>query len=146
SWCEMEQTLLTYPDHFISTDIYLDLCMEKNIRSALAQGTLGSYLHDLGKILYFRDDPTLSDIVILKPNWVAKAISLELEDKGIRDRSGILVHADLARIWPVDEHGKQYDPALYPLFLRLMERFDLCFQIDPQVPGEHETYSLIPQL
>jgi internalin A len=143
SWVEVEQELLASSEHYISTDTYVDLCMAKGIRAALARGTLGSYLHDLGEILYFRDDPTLSDIVILKPNWVAKAISLVLEDQGIRDRSGILVSSDLARIWSVDEHGQPYDPALYPLFLRLMECFDLCYPID--VRGGYESYHFIPE-
>ncbi|HEY4032442.1 MAG TPA: COR domain-containing protein, partial [Ktedonobacteraceae bacterium] len=146
SWIEVERELLARPEHYISTDTYIDLCMTKGIRAALAHGTLGNYLHDLGKVLYFRDDPALSDIVILKPNWVAKAISLVLEDKGIRDRSGILVDTDLSRIWAVDEQGQPYDPALHPLFLRLMERFDLCYQIDSQLLGEYETYYFIPQL
>ena len=96
----------------------------------------------LARFSYFRDDPTLNDVVILKPNWVARAISLVLENKGIRDRSGILVETDLPRIWDVDEYGQKYDLALYPLFLRLMERFDLCYQITSQL----ETYYFIPQL
>jgi hypothetical protein len=146
SWIEVERELLASSEHSISTDTYRDLCMAKGIRAALAHGTLGSYLHDLGKILYFRDDPTLSDIVILKPNWVAKAISLILQDRAIHDRSGILVESDLSRIWAVDEHGQPYDPALYPLFLRLMEHFDLCYPIDAQLPGKYETHYFIPQL
>lgn len=146
SWIEVEQELLASSEHSLSTDTYIDLCMAKGIRTALAHGTLGSYLHDLGKILYFRDDPILNDIVILKPNWVARAISLVLEDKGIRDRSGILVDNDLSRIWTVDEHGQSYDPNLYPLFLRLMERFDLCYPIDTHLAGKYETYYFIPQL
>lgn len=146
SWIEVERELLAYPEPYISTDTYIDICMQKGIRAAIAHGTLGSYLHDLGKILYFRDDPALSDIVILKPNWVAKAISLIFEDKGIRDRSGILVDSDLARIWVIDEYGHPYDPALHPLFLRLMERFDLCYPIDAQLGEEYESYHFIPQL
>ena len=142
SWVEVEHELLAHSEHYIDKDAYIDLCVKKGIRSSLALGTLGSYLHDLGKILYFRDDPTLNDVVILKPNWVARAISLVLENKGIRDRSGILVETDLPRIWDVDEYGQQYDLALYPLFLRLMERFDLCYQITSQL----ETYYFIPQL
>ncbi len=146
SWEGVERELVVSPAHHISTATYMDLCMVKGVHAALAQGTLGSYLHDLGKILYFRDDPILRDIVILKPNWVTKAISFALEDEATRDRYGILVHAELARIWAADERGWRYDPALYPIFLRLMECFDLCYQIDPQLSWKHATHSLIPQL
>jgi len=146
SWVEVERALAAMPEHHISATTYMDLCMAKGVHAALAQGTLGGYLHDLGKILYFRDDPILSNMVILKPNWITKAISFVLENEKTRDRSGILVHAELPAIWAVDEQGQRYDPALYPLFLRLMERFDLCYQIDPQLSWKHATQSLIPQL
>ncbi len=146
SWVKVEQELAACPEHHISSAKYMELCLAKGIHAELAQGSLGSYLHDLGKILYFRDDPILKDIIVLKPNWITKAISLVLEDEKTRDRSGILVHAELPGIWTVDEQGQQYDPILYPLFLRLMERFDLCYQIDPQLSWEHATQSLIPQL
>jgi internalin A len=59
---------------------------------------------------------------------------------------GILEHAELPRIWSADEHNQRYDPALYPLFLRLMERFELCYQIDPPSSWKYATRSLIPQL
>ncbi|HWS83334.1 MAG TPA: COR domain-containing protein [Ktedonobacteraceae bacterium] len=123
----------------------MDLCIAKGVHVRLAQGTLGSYLHDLGKILYFHNDPILRDIVILKPNWVTRAISIVLEDEATKN-NGILVHAELARILARDEGGQRYDPALHPIFLRLMECFDLCYQIDPQLSWKHATHSLIPQL
>jgi Leucine-rich repeat (LRR) protein len=146
SWVEVERELVASSEYHINAHAYMDLCATKGVHVRLAQGTLGSYLHDLGKILYFHDDPVLRDIVLLKPNSIVKAINLVLEDKAMRDRSGILVHAELARIWAHDERGQRYDPALYPIFLRLMERFDLCYQIDPQLSWKHVTHSLIPQL
>src|SRR5262249_34840438 len=82
----------------------------------------------------------------LKPNWVTKAISLVLEDEGTRQLEGILSHKELARIWARDEQGQPYAASLHPLFLRLMERFDLCYQIQPEWSGQPVTRSLIPQL
>jgi internalin A len=145
SWIEVERELVASTEHHINAHAYMDLCIAKGVHIRLAQGTLGSYLHDLGKILYFHDDPILRDIVILKPNWVTKAISMVLEDETTKN-NGILVHAKLARIWAHDERGRRYDPALHPIFLRLMERFDLCYQIDSQLSRKHVTHSLIPQL
>ncbi len=65
---------------------------KERVEAEIAQGPLGSYLHDLGKILYFRDDYVLSNLVVLKPNWVTKAISHLLEDNGVRAAQGILTH------------------------------------------------------
>src|SRR6266568_3252568 len=50
SWVEVEQALLERPEHHINVEIYTHLCLDKGIRVEMAQGTLGSYLHDLGKI------------------------------------------------------------------------------------------------
>ena len=146
SWVEVEQALLERPEHHINVEIYTHLCLDKGIRVEMAQGTLGSYLHDLGKILFFRDDPLLNHMVVLKPNWITKAISHVLEDVPTKNAQGILAHADLPRIWAIDEDGQPYDHLLYPAFLRLMERFDLSYQIDPQIPGIPPTFSLVPQL
>ncbi len=146
SWVEVEQALMTRKEHHIDAKRYTRICAVRRIQVQVAQGTLGSYLHDLGKILYFRDDYVLSNLVVLKPNWVTKAISLVLEDESVRDAHGILAHAELSRIWATDEDGRPYEFHLYPIFLRLMERFDLSYQIDTNIPGEHPTHSLIPQL
>jgi len=146
SWVEAEKALMARKEHHISADRYRRICAARHVQVKMAQGTLGSYLHDLGKILYFRDDYDLSNLVVLKPNWVTKAISLVLEDEGVRDAHGILAHARLPEIWSVDENGKAYESHLYPIFLRLMEKFDLSYQIAPDVPGARPTHSLVPQL
>ena len=146
SWVAVEQALLARPEHHIDDETYLELCRREGVQAEIAQGTLGGYLHDLGKVLYFLDDPILSSFVVLKPNWVTKTISLVLEDPGTKTANGVLTHADLERIWSVDEDGRPYARSLYPIFLRLMERFDLSYQIDPLVPGQYPTQSLIPQL
>jgi internalin A len=143
AWIEVEQELVASPEHSISRSTYIDCAMAKGIHTTIAQGILGSYLHELGRILYFRNDhPSPQDRIILKPNWLAKAISLLLADKGIQDRSGIFVHSDLDRIWAIDEHEQPYDPASRALFLRLMERLNLCYQIKLR----HEIYYFIAQL
>jgi GTPase SAR1 family protein len=146
NWVEVEKALMARQEHHIDAKRYTHICATRKIQAKIAQGTLGSYLHDLGKILYFRDDYVLSNMVVLKPNWVTKAISLVLEDESTREVKGILAHSELARIWAVDEDGRPYSPELYPVFLRLMERFDLSYQIETDMPGKHPTHSLVPQL
>ncbi len=146
SWVGAEMALLSRKEHHISAERYRRICAVRRIQARFAQGTLGSYLHDLGKILYFREDYELCNLVVLKPNWITKAISLVLEDERVREARGILAHTELPRIWSVDEMGKPYEPHLYPLFLRLMEKFDLSYQIGADIPGQRVTHSLVPQL
>ncbi|MDA1313910.1 MAG: leucine-rich repeat domain-containing protein [Acidobacteria bacterium] len=87
-------------------------------------------LHDLGRIVYYGDDDGLRDTVVIKPEWLTKAIGYVLEDGPTREGSGELQHQDLKRIW--HGHGREeweiYDPQCHPFFLRLMEKFDISFR------------------
>lgn len=64
----------------------------------------------------------------------------------ISNANGILQHSELRRIWQTDDDGHPYQQRLYPVFLRLMERFYLSYQIEADTPGARSTRSLIPQL
>jgi internalin A len=145
-WLKVEEYLLKRPEHYIPLETYVQCCESCGVEEAVARGTLGGYLHDLGKILYFQDDLVLSDLVVLKPNWITKAISLVLTDEEVRAAHGIFQHSKLRRIWKTDDEGHPYLQRLYPVFLRLMERFYLSYQIEADTPGARSTRSLIPQL
>jgi hypothetical protein len=146
TWLAVEEALLSRPGYYIDANEYTHCCATCGVEADIANGTLGNYLHDLGKILYFRDDYILSNLVILKPNWVTKAISRVLDDEAISKAKGILYHSELPRIWGADEDGLAYERYLYPAFLRLMEKFDLSYQIEADWPGGNSTSSLIPLL
>ena len=145
-WSRVEEHLLERLEHHIPLETYVQCCEACGVNEEVAKGTLGSYLHDLGKILYFQDDFVLSDLVVLKPNWITKAISRVLTDEEVRTSHGILQHSELLRIWQTDEEGHPYQQRLYPVFLRLMERFYLSYQIEADTRGARSTRSLIPQL
>jgi len=99
--------------------------------------------HRLGHLIHYAHDPTLRDIVVLKPDWLATAISFVLDDKHTRDAHGLVSFTRLSQLWddPTREEEFRYPPKLHPVFLRLMERFDLSYR----VAGAEET-SLIAQL
>jgi internalin A len=145
-WVEAEQAIEQHPEHHVDADTYTESCNSCGVDAEVARGTLGRYLHDLGKILYFSDEPELSNMIVLKPNWITKAIGRVLENETVREANGILSHSQLPQIWSTDEMGRKYDPYLYPVFLRLMEKFDLSYQVEADVPGASSTHSLIPQL
>ncbi len=146
NWLDVEKVLLSRPEYYIDAGEYLRCCSTCGVEADIANGTLGNYLHDLGKILYFRDDYILSNLVILKPNWVTRAISRVLDDEVVSKAKGILVHSELPRIWATDDDGRAYEPYLYRAFLRLMEKFDLSYQIEAEMPGGDSTSSLVPLL
>jgi hypothetical protein len=80
---------------------------------------LAQWLHELGDILFFQDDEELGDIVMLKPQWVSRYISMVLESEEVIKRLGVLTRAHRDALW------KDIEPAMREHFLRLMERFDL---------------------
>ena len=116
-WLSAEKILSARPEHHIDADTYVHCCSTCEVEIDVAKGSLGNYLHDLGKILYFRDDYVLSNLIVLKPNWVTRAISRILDDEAISRKQGILLHSDLPHIWDVDEEGQPYETHLYPIFL-----------------------------
>ncbi len=94
---------------------------------AISTRTLAILMHDLGYIVYYGDDERLKDDVVLQPEWLTKAIGFVLEDRQTQAMDGILPDSRLRQVWR--EHPFQdeprYDPALYPFFLRLMEKYDV---------------------
>jgi hypothetical protein len=95
--------------------------------------------HRLGHLIHYEHDPALRDIVVLKPDWLSTAISFVLDDRQTRNAKGLVPFARLAQLWndPARPEEFHYDPALHPLFLRLMERFDLSYKV--AIPSEPES-------
>ncbi|MSP13971.1 MAG: hypothetical protein EXR62_13575, partial [Chloroflexi bacterium] len=139
AWVEVETALQTTDKTHISSQEFAAICAGRGVDDAFEQGVLGNYLHDLGKILYYRDDDSLSDFVVLKPNWLTEAMARVLDDAATRDQhQGVLDHADFGRIWP------GYDRRLYPVFLRMLERFLISYQLEELPPRRRQ--SLVPLL
>ncbi|NUQ46249.1 MAG: leucine-rich repeat domain-containing protein, partial [Phycisphaerae bacterium] len=117
---------------------------------------LAFLLSTWGRIVYFGNDGmgaaeegpaegTLANYVVIRPEWLTKAIALILEDKKTKDENGILRHARLPEIW--ETHGvpgrPKYERENHPFLLALMERFSVSYRLGSP---EHATKSLVPQL
>ncbi|HYN89198.1 MAG TPA: COR domain-containing protein, partial [Ardenticatenaceae bacterium] len=87
-----------------------------------------------------------SNRIFLKPNWLTRAMSRVLDSERVRANRGVLEHAWFAHIWERDEEGRPYDPEHYPLFLRLMERFLISFQLEADTVHHRPARSLVPLL
>ncbi|MGF1519862.1 MAG: COR domain-containing protein [Nodosilinea sp.] len=133
--------------HMPYTDV-LALCEEHGLEGFAAE-LFVRVSHTLGYFIHYDHDEILKDIVILQPDWLAKAISYVLDDETTRQRNGLVEFDHLSHLWSyppfVGETG--YPKELHPIFLRLMERFDLSYKVvlDPANP-EASTTSLIAQL
>jgi len=135
SWQNIEDALKEITAHQITYDDFIDTCARYDITTDRDVAALAETLHNLGTILHFDDDASLRHLVVLKPNWITKAISYALTDTATGKAYGRLEHTALPRIW----HG--YQPSLYAAFFSLMNRFELCYQIE-----DADDLSLIPAL
>jgi len=135
-------------DPYISYKQFQALCGRQKVSKALAK-TYAGMLNELGYVIHYGADDDLKEIMILKPDWLAKAISFVLDDKETRKRHGLVSHDRLGQLWshPPYEDEEGYPGELHSLFRRLMERFDLSYQVvlDPASAKPIAT-SLIAQL
>jgi C-terminal of Roc, COR, domain/Ras of Complex, Roc, domain of DAPkinase/Leucine rich repeat len=145
-WQRARETLQTSNQPYLPYGDVINLCAEQGIDEQQAE-LFVQISHRLRHLTHYHNDTSLHDIVILKPDWLAKAISYVLDDKTTRDRNGLVEFDHLNQLWshPPFEGEEAYPEAIHPVFLRLMERFDLSYKVvlDPTKPS---TTSLIAQL
>ncbi len=133
-------TLRQQSEPWITYEEFIDLCREQKVERNLAK-IYAAILNELGHLIHYSTDPLLKDTIILKPEWLSKAISFILEDKQVKKQNGLVRYERLSELWNNPDREEQYPENLYPMFLKLMERFDLSYQVELPTP----TY-LIAQL
>ncbi|MDZ8093901.1 MAG: COR domain-containing protein [Nostoc sp. DedQUE05] len=145
-WQQVRETLQTSDKAYLPYDDVIAICAEQGIDEEQAELFL-RISHTLGHFIHYHYDPTLRDIVILKPDWLAKAISFVLDDEKTRKRNGLVEFQHLSQLWshPPFAGEEGYPSKLHPIFLRLMERFDLSYKVVFD-PSETSNTSLIAQL
>lgn len=145
-WQRVRETFQTNDKAYLPYDEVIAICDRHGIDKEQAELFL-RISHTLGHIIHYHYDPILRDIVILKPDWLAKAISFVLDDETTRRRNGLVDFDHLSELWrnPPFPGEAGYPKELHPIFLKLMERFDLSYRVvlDPTKPSNT---SLIAQL
>ena len=113
--------------NFITHDKYLDLCAENEVSDETSQRTLIGFLHDLGVVLHFQDDPRLEALGILNPQWVTNGVYKILNAHALFQNKGVLHRSMLDDILNFPEY-----PANKRLFIvDMMRKFELCYDIEP---------------
>jgi len=125
SWSRVRRALETDDRNYIDLDEYLAICDREGLGEPQAR-PLSRYLHDLGVILHFQDDPLLSGTVILKPEWGTSAVYTVLDTRKVQDEHGRFSTRDLEGIWG----HTTYPRSKHAELLRLMTRFERCFQLE----------------
>ncbi len=144
-WKAARDELLAMEPPRITYKKFAEVCAGHNL-DAISTKTLAGLMHDLGYIVYYGDDEHLKDDVVLKPEWLTKAIGLVLEDRMTREMDGILPDSRLEEVWwekPVDKTTR-FEPKLYPFFLQLMQKYDVSYRLKYQ-SQDVEDASLVAQ-
>jgi len=136
TWVDIRAHLDRDQRDYISLDEYLELCEQNGFRERSRKLQLSGYLHDLGVILHFQEDPVLNNILILKPQWGTEAAYKVLDNERVIRNQGRFDLNDLAQIWDAPEYEGRHNE-----LLQLMINFNLCYEI----PGGKGTY-IAPQL
>ena len=113
--------------NFISHDDYDKLCDNNDVHDEISQHTLIGFLHDLGVVLYFQDDPRLESLGILNPQWVTNGVYKILNSHTLFQDKGVLTVAMLDEILNLPEYprGKRL------FIVDMMKKFELCYDIEP---------------
>jgi len=145
-WLRLREVIRRSGEPYLSYRRYEQVAQKHGL-SAVDARSLAINSNALGHWIYYADDPQLADIVTVKPDWLSTAISFVLDDTDTRQSSGLLVHRRLTRLWqnPERSEGQRYPIELHPVFLHLMEKFEICYRIVTGSPISEPT-SLVAQL
>lgn len=116
---QLDADYLTYP-------AYEAVCARHGVDTATARESLVEFLHDLGTVLCFRDDPRLSDTNILNPEWVTGGVYALLNSHLASQQKGLLRWNDVDMILAV----AAFPPERRTFIVDVMKRFELCYESD----------------
>jgi len=147
-WHEAQAVIRALKKPTVSFKDFAKACARHGLNEVSA-AALAGIMEVQGHAVYFADAATdaaacLSaeeNLVVLDPEWLAKAVGFVLEDKTTMAHSGSLKHSRLAQIWKKDaqRHCPGYEAALHGYLLWLMWRFDIAYK-------QTEQMSLVPEL
>ncbi|MEJ1464879.1 MAG: COR domain-containing protein [Candidatus Sedimenticola sp. (ex Thyasira tokunagai)] len=147
-WQRVREELGRSKEAYMSLDRYFALCKKYKVEQWDVHLLL-RICHRVGDLIHYPHDLMLRDIIVLKPDWLAIAISFVLDDEKTRKlTNGLVNFSRLSQLWNDPERPVEhrYPKQLHPIFLRLMERFDLSYQISDPTSDDLFRASLIAQL
>ncbi|KAB0242524.1 GTP-binding protein [Microcystis aeruginosa EAWAG127a] len=144
SWFEIKTQLeamqKTYD--FISYEKYQEMCHTAEIKEASDQKSLVQFLHDLGIVLNYQDDPRLNETNVLNPEWVTDGVYDILNNHDLMvQKKGILSLPDLQDIL---KQTQRYPENKRRFLMDLMGKFELCFPLDGYSPARYLITDLLP--
>ncbi|MCB9305123.1 MAG: TIR domain-containing protein [Lewinellaceae bacterium] len=146
-WLAVKEHFSNMEADYIESAEYQRVCEENGVTRQFSQDVLLQFLHDLGVVINFRNLKNF-DTQILNPLWLTNGVYRIVNSKIVaEDTGGLLYEDDFDAVIndPRYKEGNTSDREFeYPknklqYIVRVMQEFELCFQLDPR------TY-VVPQL
>lgn len=128
---------------------FAEVCHEKGQLDAASAADVANIMEVQGHVVFFADATAdgatgrkdADNLVVLDPEWLAKAIGFVLEDDATNKQSGSLHHDRLKTIWKKETKRScpGYGKELHGYLLWLMWKFDIAYR-------QNEQTSLVPEL
>jgi hypothetical protein len=147
-WNDARDGLTRTGEAYLSLERALSVCKEHKMDEDEAMDFV-RISNRLGHLIHYEHDPALRDIVILKPDWLATAISFVLDDEETRRKHGLVKSSRLAKLWTDKSREVEfrYPVTVHPMFVNLMQRFDLSYRVaGSPLGGQADETILIAQL
>ncbi len=138
SWFTVKQRLAHLKENYITYDQYQHLCTDHAVTEKVGQDTLVKFLHDLGIVVNFHDDPRLADTHVLNPEWVTNGIYKILNAESLAKKKNGELHL---KVLSSLLEQKTYPQHMHRFLLDLMGKFELCYEFY----GSNGEY-LVPEL
>lgn len=111
---------------YISEDEYVKICETEGLNDIDALHLSKDYLHPVGVLLHFQDNPILRNYVILNNAWATDAVYAVLRsDKIVKETQGHFTYQDAEAIWGDAKYRRRVD-----FLLELMKKFELCYELE----------------
>ncbi|MEZ4941661.1 MAG: COR domain-containing protein [Saprospiraceae bacterium] len=116
----------------ISTERLDEICTKFDIQDEADQWQMTDYLHQLGSLLHFQNDPDLLTTVVLQAKWAVDGVYTTLKSELIKTQNGKFLPDDIFHIL----RSNGYKKADAQRILKLMSKnnFDICY---PSKGGKH---------
>lgn len=137
SWFDIKDQLAGMKKNYLTYEEYRHFCREHGEPDQLAQETLANYLHNLGIVLNYKEDPRLHDTHVLNPHWVTSGIYKILNSTRLEEQRGEIHLQQLPEILAAED----YPAGMRRFIFDLMKKFELCFSFP-----DDDTHYLIPEL
>lgn len=143
-WRALLTALNESGESYIDYRTYLDKASENGLNSRSANA-LARVATELGHWCYYPEVKGLEDLVVLKGDWLSRAISFVLNDLATKQRNGLITHRRLSELWddPTREPSDRYPKPLHEALRLLMREYQIAYQVRGHMA---EPTSLISQM